>query len=82
MFRFIFANLQQNEGSAQITIVKFNIIMTSFRVTTAQGKQGKHNVWPKRFPVRENTGNLEMLSKHRENTGNFVSSSCKLPDFQ
>ena len=33
------------------------------RVPTAQGKQGK---WPKRFPVRENTGNLEILSKHRE----------------
>ena len=39
------------------------------RVPTAQGKQGK---WPKKIPVRENTGNLEMLSKHREfclNTG-------------
>ena len=38
-------------------------------VPTAQGKQGK---WPKKIPVRENTGNLEMLSKHREfclNTG-------------
>ena len=34
-----------------------------FRVPTAQGKQGK---WPKEFPVRENTGNLEILSKHRE----------------
>ena len=32
------------------------------RVPTAQGKQGK---WPKKFPVRENTGNLEILSKHR-----------------
>ena len=28
-----------------------------------QGKQGK---WPKIFPVRENTGNLNFLSKHRE----------------
>ena len=39
------------------------------RVSTAQGKQGK---WPKKFPVRENTGNLGILSKHREfgqNTG-------------
>ena len=44
----------------------------------------------KEFPVRENTGNLKMLSKHRENTrnlskhrentGNFVSSSCKCSD--
>ena len=37
-----------------------------FRVPTAQGKQGK---WPKKFPVRENTGNLETLpekGKHRE----------------
>ena len=39
------------------------------RVPTAQGKQGK---WTKKIPVRENTGNLEMLSKHRENKGNFV----------
>ena len=40
------------------------------RVPTAQGKQGK---WPKKFPVRENTGNLKMLSKHRENTGIFFA---------
>ena len=36
------------------------------RVPTAQGK------WPKKFPVRETTGNLEIWSKHREfgqNTG-------------
>ena len=32
------------------------------RVPTAQGN-GK-----KKIPVRENTGNLEMLPKHRENT--------------
>ena len=38
---------------------------------TAQGKQGK---WPKKISVRENTGNLEMLSKHTENTGNFVKA--------
>ena len=49
------------------------------RVPTAQGKQGK---WQKVFPVRENTGNLEILPKHRENTGNLVCSSCKLPDFK
>ena len=50
------------------------------RTATAQGKQGK---WTKKIPVRENTGNLEILSKHREfclNTGNFVSSSCKCSD--
>ena len=47
------------------------------RVPTAQGKQGK---WPNKFPVRENAGNLEILPKHRENTGNFVCSSSKLPD--
>ena len=32
------------------------------------------------FPVRENTGNLEILPKYRENTGNSVCSSCKFPD--
>ena len=47
------------------------------RVPTAYGKQGK---WPKEIPVRENTGNLEILPKHRENTGNLVCSSCKFPD--
>ena len=53
------------------------------RVPTAQGKQGK---WQKEFPVRENTWNFEILSKHREfclntgKTGNFVSSSCKCSD--
>ena len=44
------------------------------RVPTAQGK------WPKKIPVRENTGNLEILPKHREDTGNLVCSSCILPD--
>ena len=52
-----------------------------FRVPTAQGKQGK---WPKKIPVRENTGNLKVLPKHRENTGNlvfpssFFSQVCKV----
>ena len=34
-----------------------------YRVPTARGKQGK---WPKKVPVRENTGNLKILPKHRE----------------
>ena len=41
---------------------KCKLCVISFRVPTAQGKQGK---WPKKIPVRENTGNLEILSKHR-----------------
>ena len=40
------------------------------RVPTAQGKQGQSH---KKFPVRRNTGNLEILPKHRENTGNFFA---------
>ena len=40
------------------------------RVPTAQGKQGKQGKWPKKFPVRENTGNLEFC----QNTGNFVKT--------
>ena len=48
-----------------------------YRVPTAQRKQGK---WHRKFPVRENIGNLEILSTHRENTGNLVCSSCKFPD--
>ena len=44
--------------------------------THATGKTGKtgkmakkipcQGKWPKKFPVRENTGNLEILPKHRE----------------
>ena len=34
----------------------------------------------KEIPVRENTENLEILPKYRENTGNLVLSSCKFPD--
>ena len=33
-----------------------------------------------KIPARENTGNLEIWAKDRENTGDFVSSSCKFPD--
>ena len=40
------------------------------RVPTAQGKQGK---WPKKIPVRENTGNLEILQKYRETEGIWFS---------
>ena len=47
------------------------------RIPPAQGKQGK---WPKKILVRENTGNLKMLPKNRENMGNLVCSSCKFPD--
>ena len=34
----------------------------------------------KKIPVKENTGNLEILPKHRENTGNLVCSNYKSPD--
>ena len=43
------------------------------RVPKPQGKQRK---WQKEFPVRENTGNLEILPKHRE----LICSSCTFPD--
>ena len=45
--------------------------------TYCTGKTGK---MVQKFPVRENTGNLEILPKHRENTGNLVCSICKFPD--
>ena len=48
------------------------------RLPTAQGKQGK---WTKKFPVRENTGNLAILSKHRENTRNFIKTQGKHREF-
>ena len=50
------------------------------RVPTAQGKHGKQGKWPNKFTVRENTGNLEILPKPRENQWNLVCSSCKFPD--
>ena len=53
-----------------------SVYLLWYRVPTAQGKQGK---WHKKI-CREKTGNLEILSKHRENTVNFVCSSCKFPD--
>ena len=37
--------------------------ITIDRVPTAPGKQGK---WPKKIPVAEKTGNLEILPKHRK----------------
>ena len=55
------------ENESNIFQVRFCI---AIRVPTAQGKEG---MWPTKFAVRENTWNLEMLSKHREfcqNTGN------------
>ena len=57
---------------------KFKGLIKS-RVRTAQGKQQKLQ---NKFPVRKNTGNLEILSKHRETAGNLVCSSCKLPDYK
>ena len=37
---------------------------------------------PKIIRVRENTGNLEILPKHWENTGDLVCSSCKFSYFK
>ena len=50
------------------TVKRFHFLLMEFiivllRVPTPQGKQGK---WQKKIPVRENTGNLEILPKHRE----------------
>ena len=70
--------IQYHCGEVMIHSLSFNYTgLAIHRVPTAQGKQGK---WSKKFPVRENTGNLEMLPKHRENTGNLVCSSCQFPD--
>ena len=53
-------------------------ICRPFQGTHATGKTGK--MATTKIPVRENTGKLEILPKHRENTGNLVCSSCKFPD--
>ena len=55
--------------------------MENIRVPTAQGKR---KMAPKKFPVRENTRNLEILSKHREfclNTGKTQGIVSKHRDF-
>ena len=52
----------------------------TFRVLTAQGKQGK---WSKAFPVREKDREFGNVSKTQgKNTGNSICSSCKLPHFK
>ena len=55
---------------------------TTWKTSYMQGTHGtgKTGKMDKKNPVKEKTGNLEILSKHRENTGNFVSSSCKCSD--
>ena len=50
----------------------FSIFPKVFKVPTAQVKQRK---WSKQFPSCKNTGNLEMLSKYRENKEKVVCSS-------
>ena len=67
----------QNEHTQYIKVKK---MYYKNRVPTAQGEQGKQGKWPKKIPVRENAGNSEILSKHRETTGNFVCCSCKCSD--
>ena len=41
---------------------------------------GENREMTKEIPFRENTGNLENLIKHRENTRSLFCSSCKFPD--
>ena len=71
------ANYQCLEIVWKSTLDTFILINSNKQVTHCTGKQGK---WSTTIPVRENTGNLEILSKHRENIGNLVCSSCKFPD--
>ena len=52
------------------------VVHTFGRVPTAQGKQGK---CPKRIPCQ---GKHREFEKSCQNTGNFVCSSCKFPDFK
>ena len=37
---------------------------------------------PQKIPVREDTGTLEILPKHRKSSGNLVCSSSKYLDFK
>ena len=46
--------------------------MKSSQGTHCTGKTGKM--------AKKNPWNLEILSKHRETTGNLVCSRCKFPD--
>ena len=70
--RSIFICFLFDEKDARHVYFRFINVLKIPRVPTAQRKQGK---WPKDFPVIENTGNLEIVTNHRENTGNSVCSS-------
>ena len=56
---------------------KLKVSDRTFQGTHCTGKTGKVGGG---ILVRENTGNLEILPKHRENIGNWVCLSCKFPD--
>ena len=62
-----------------------NLLIVFHRVPTAQGKKGK---WPNNSLSGKTQGIWKfcqtqgILSQHRENTGNFVSSSCKCSDYK
>ena len=54
--------------------INVDLFYPYLRHLNCAGKTGNFK-WPKKIPVRENTGNFEILPKHRENTGNLVCSS-------
>ena len=53
--------------------IKDSLSCTLYRVPMAQGKQGK---WPK----KSLSGKTQGIWEFCQNTGNFVSSSCKCSD--
>ena len=66
MFHFTWESCSWALAIVRCSSVIFTSGYPRHRENRGQGK------WPKKIPVRENTGNLEMLSKHREfclNTG-------------
>ena len=85
--------LTEEEAQKQIWMVDIDGLLTIVRTftyllyqyTTYLPVQGTHctgitGKTVKKKSPRENTGILEILPKHRKDTGNLVCSSCKFPD--
>ena len=58
-----------------------NTIQDIYRVPTGTGKPGKPGKIGTVFPVREKSGNFEILSKVREKSGNFVKNHRETLNF-
>ena len=70
-------------GTESLHGIAWSMMSACYHVTFTTGyplhRENREN-GPKKIPVRENMGNLEILTKHRENAGNLVCLGCKFLD--